>query len=101
MREFVFIVIGAAAVGCASQDVAAPSQAAVAPSQAVVAPSQAVVANGSSAPDGDDVVCVNIRATGSRLNTERVCKTKDQWEQERERQSRDIRTFQYDSQLPF
>lgn len=50
---------------------------------AVTAPAAASDEKDKETPDSERVVCKTQRSTGSRLQGERVCKTKAQWDQEK------------------
>jgi hypothetical protein len=56
---------------------------AVALAFAITAPAAASEEKGKETPDSERVVCKTIRTTGSRLQGERVCKTKSQWDEEK------------------
>lgn len=49
-----------------------------------VAASPAVAKDDKDKPDTERVVCKNVRETGSRLAGERVCKTKAEWDREKQ-----------------
>ena len=56
---------------------------------ALPAPAAAFAPDKPNRP-GSAMVCRDIQATGSRLATSRICKTKEQWEEERRQVQADI-----------
>ena len=79
MKSRIFIAGLAALVAAGTvmaQDQATPAQTAAGSAAAAPAPqSSAAPAEGR----GSEVVCRSNRATGSRIRSNRVCKTRDQW----------------------
>ena len=55
------------------------------------APTQRAGPNG----DPDQIVCINERVTGSRLSTQRVCRTRREWEEHKSEMRKTMEKVQY------
>jgi hypothetical protein len=45
---------------------------------------------GARSSDPNELICRNIREVGTRLNRQRICKTRAQWEEERRQMRQSI-----------
>ena len=76
MKNAVHVLLLIGLAGCASE--APPSGAAAGPAAA----QSSAAANTDSSTDESRVICKNLAQTGSRIGSQRVCMTANQWERQ-------------------
>ena len=62
---------------------------------AIAQPPATPTSQASRSSDPNKIVCVNQRVVGSRLNTQRVCRTRAEWEDHRADARREVEESQY------